>query len=290
MTDTALSRRAFLAAAVMLPALRVHAADLASPQQSLAGVERRLGGRIGVAALDTGSGRRFDYRGGELFPMCSTFKLLLAAGVLARADAGQEQLGRTIAYGEKDLLAYAPVARQHLKDGAMSVGTLCAAAVCWSDNTAANLLLATLGGPAGLTRYIRSLGDGVTRLDRTEPTLNTAIAGDPRDTTTPKAMLGSMQAVLLGTALSPASRQQLSDWLAGNQTGAKRLRAGLPPDWRVGDKTGTGDNGSVNDIAILWPPGKAPLLVTAYTVESPASTAEHETALADIGKLVAAVF
>lgn len=290
MTDLRCSRRAFLAAAAILPALRVYGADLATPQQSLAGIERRLGGRIGVAALDTGSGRRFDYRGGELFAMCSTFKLLLSAAVLSRVDAGQEQLGRVLSYGEKDLQEYAPVARQHLRQGGLSVGELCAAAVSWSDNTAANLLLATLGGPAGLTRYIRGLGDGVTRLDRNEPELNTAIAGDPRDTTTPAAMLGSMRAVLLGTALSPASRGQLSAWLVANQTGARRLRAGVPADWRVGDKTGTGDNGAVNDIAILWPPGKAPVLVTAYTVESPASTAGHETALAEIGKLVAAYF
>lgn len=290
MTDNGLSRRAFLAAAAMLPALRVYGADLTAPQQRLAGIERRLGGRVGVAALDTGSGRRFDYRGGELFPMCSTFKLLLVAGVLARVDAGPERLDRVLPYSEQDLLEYAPVTRQHLKDGGMRVDALCEAAISWSDNTAANLLLATLGGPAGLTSIIRGLGDRVTRLDRQEPELNSAIAGDPRDTTTPAAMLEDMQTVLLGAALSPASRGRLTGWLIGSQTGARKLRSGLPADWRVGDKTGSGRNGASNDIAILWPPGKAPILVTAYTVESPASSAEHEAALAEVGKVVAAWF
>jgi beta-lactamase class A len=290
MNHPRLSRRSFLAAAAMLPALRVYGADLSGPQQSLAGIERRLGGRIGVAALDTGSGRRFDYRGGELFPMCSTFKLLLVAEVLARVDAGQERLDRVLPYSDQDLLEYAPVTRQHLQEGGMRVDALCEAAITLSDNTAANLLLATLGGPAGLTRFVRTLGDRVTRLDRTEPELNSAIAGDPRDTTTPAAMLQDMQAVLLGTVLSAASREQFTIWLIGNQTGARKLRAGLPADWRVGDKTGSGRNGASNDIAILWPPNKAPILVTAYTVESPASAAGHEAALAEIGKVVAAWF
>jgi beta-lactamase class A len=293
MNDTRLSRRAFLAAAATLPALRVYGADsptTTAPQQGLAGIERRLGGRIGVSALDSGSGRRFDYRGGELFPMCSTFKLMLVACVLSRVDAGQEQLERVLSYGEADLLEYAPAAREHLKQGGMSIAALCGAAVSLSDNTAANLLLATIGGPAGLTRYCRGLGDKVTRLDRTEPELNSAIVGDPRDTTTPAAMLKDLQAVLLGPWLSSASRQQLTGWLVANQTGDRRLRAGLPSGWRAGDKTGTGRNGAVNDIAILWPPGREPVLVTAYTVESPASSAEHEAALADIGRLVAAYF
>jgi beta-lactamase class A len=159
------------------------------------------------------------------------------------------------------------------------------AAVTVSDNTAANLLLATMGGPAGLTAYVRSLGDTMTRLDRNEPTLNTAIAGDPRDTTTPAAMLGDLNTLLLGTALSPASRETLTRWLVENKTGNARIRAGVPKDWRVGDKTGTGANGSTNDIGIVWPPKRAPILIAAYLTETSRPLPAREATLASVARL-----
>jgi beta-lactamase class A len=148
-------------------------------------VEQRLGGQLGVLAIDTGTGRKIERRATERFPMCSTFKLLLAGAVLHRVDKHQESLDRWITYGENDLLEWAPVAKEHLKEGGMTVDAMCAAAVVYSDNTAANLLLQSIGGPSKLTEYLRSIGDKVTRLDRNEPELNTAIAGDPRDTATP---------------------------------------------------------------------------------------------------------
>ncbi len=200
--------------------------------------------------------------------MCSTFKFLAAAAVLHRVDGKEEQLGRMIPYTRADLLEYAPVTTEHVKEGGMTLGGLCAAALELSDNTAANLLLKTIGGPEGLTRYARSLGDQQTRLDRIEPDLNSAIPGDERDTTTPAAMLGNLRALLLTNALSPASRQQLGTWLEKNKTGAEMLRAGVPGDWRVGDKTGRGAHGATNDIAILRPPGKAPILVAVYSVDA----------------------
>jgi beta-lactamase class A len=159
--------------------------------------------------------------------------------------------------------------------------------VC-SDNTAANLLLETLGGPAGLTKFFRSIGDATSRLDRNEPMLNTAIAGDERDTTTPSAMLADMQELLLGTTLSAASRDRLNGWLVASTTGAARLRAGLPADFRVGDKTGTGNNGATNDVAIAWPKAKAPLLIAAYSVGSSAGTERLSQVLASATRLIVA--
>jgi beta-lactamase class A len=218
--------------------------------------------------------------------MCSTFKLALAGAVLARVDAGKESLERTVAYTSTDLLSYAPITRERAKEGSMTVGALCAAAVEVSDNTAANLLLRTLGGPAEFTRYLRSLGDEVTRLDRDEPTLNTNEPGDARDTTTPDAMLATMNALLLGGALSPASRLQLQAWLVASTTGAARLRAGVPPSWRVGDKTGTGANGATNDLAILWPPGRSPILIAAYSTGAKGSDDERNALLAEVARIV----
>src|SRR6266436_8364259 len=175
-------------------------------------IEERTGARIGVAALDTGSGKRLDYRSEERFPMCSTFKFLAAAAVLKRVDDGQEKLDRFVSYGAKDILEYAPVTKAHLEDGGMTLGALCAAAIEQSDNTAGNLLLNAIGGPARLTNFARNLGDRVPHLDRIEPELNSAIPGDERDTTTPAAICSDMQKLLLDDALSEASRRQLEDW------------------------------------------------------------------------------
>jgi beta-lactamase class A len=256
--------------------------------RSLAELEARNGGRLGVAALDTASGRRVSHRADERFPMCSTFKFLLAALVLARVDEGKERLDRRIAYSEKDLESYSPVTKQHVGRPGMSLAELCEATVTLSDNTAANLLLATLGGPANLTAFARGLGDELTRLDRIEPALNQAAPGDPRDTTSPAAMLGDMQRLLVGDALSAGSRERLVAWLVGCKTGDKRLRAGFPAGWRVGDKTGTGANGTANDIAIAWPKGGARILLTAYYTGSAISDDARNRVIAEAGRLAVA--
>ena len=229
-------------------------------------VEERTGARIGVAALDTASGKRLDYRSEERFPMCSTFKFLAAAAVLKRVDEKQDQLDRFIRYGAKDILEHAPVMKAHLVDGGMTLGALCAAAIEQSDNTAGNLLLDAIDGPAGLTNFARNLGDNVTRLDRKEPELNSAIPGDERDTTAPAAMCADMQRVLLGKVLSESSQHQLEDWLQHNETGALMIRAGVPKTWTVGDKTGRSANGATNDVAIIRPSGHAPILVAIYSI------------------------
>jgi beta-lactamase class A len=256
----------------------------------LAALEARVGGRLGVAVLDTGTGRRLEYRSAERFPLCSTFKVLLAGAVLSRVDRGLERLDRSLPYGPADLLEYAPVTRAHVAEGRLTVGELCAAAVVVSDNTAANLLLGTLGGPAAITAFARSLGDAETRLDRLEPDLNEALPGDPRDTTTPDAMAAALRALLLGPALAPASRQRLEDWMVAATTGRNKLRAGLPPGWIAGDKTGSGARGTMNDVALVRPPGQAPILVSAYLTGSQASWADREAVLAEVGRLVGTEF
>ena len=222
--------------------------------------------------------------------MCSTFKLLAAAAALKRVDEGAERLDRKIAYGPSDLLEYAPIAKAHVTEGGMTLADLCAAAIDWSDNTAANLVLQSIGGPPGFTAFARSLGDEVTRLDRNEPTLNESLPGDPRDTTSPRAMAASMQKVLVGDALSDGSRRQLQTWLIGDKVGDKRLRAGLPSSWRIGDKTGTGDRGSTNAIAIIWPPGRAPLIATVYYTDRPLPMDARNAVHKEIGALIAETF
>jgi beta-lactamase class A len=250
-------------------------------------IEAGVGGRLGVAMLDTGNGHRFTWRGGERFPMCSTFKFLLAAAVLRRVEQGRERLDRAVPIAKSDFVPNSPAIEKHF-GGTLTVAQLCKATVTLSDNAAANLLLPAVGGIAGFNAFVRSLGDKATRLDRIEPMMSEAIPGDPRDTTTPDAMLQSMRAVLIGNALKPASRAQATQWLVENETGGKRLRAGLPADWRVGDKTGTSGNGVVGDIGILWPPARKPILVTSYLAESPADQTVRQGALADVARALVA--
>jgi beta-lactamase class A len=282
-------RSASLLALLALPVLAAPPRP-APPTAPWAALERRIGGRLGVCAVDTGSGRRLDHRSGERFPLCSTFKALLGGLVLARVDAGREALDQRITYTRADLVPPSPVTGAHVAEGAMAVGDLCAATIQESDNAAANLLLARLGGPPALTAYLRSLGDDTTRLDRTEPELNSALPGDLRDTTTPAAMAATLRTLLLGEALTPASRQRLEAWMRGAITGKAKLRAGLPADWLVGDKTGAGDLGTMNDVAILRPPGRAPILVAVYLTGSKASWADREAVIAEVGRIVARAF
>ncbi len=246
-------------------------------------MEKQSGARIGVMAIDSGNGNALFFRENERFLMCSSFKLSLVAAVLARADAGQEKLDRVVQYGKGDLLDVSPATTKNLSAG-MRVDALCEAAVIYSDNAAANLLLASIGGPAGLTKFWRSLGDQTSRLDRIEPALN--LADGDKDTTTPVAMAGTLKQILLGDALSPSSRQRLGGWLAANTTGQARLRAGLPGDWAVGDKTGTGSDTLV-DLAILTPPARKPVLVTAFVNGGKGTTADREKIFVQIAGIVA---
>ena len=257
-------------------------------REALFALDRKHGGRLGVAILDSGNGRIVAHRGEERFAMCSTFKFVAAALALARVDRGEEELERRVSYSKADLITYSPVTEKHVEKG-LTVAEICDAAVTLSDNTAGNLLLDSFGGPKGLTGYMRSRGDEAARLDRREPELNEARTGDPRDTTTPVAMAGVLRQTVLGGALSPASRQQLTAWLVANKTGDKRLRAGVPKGWRIGEKTGTGNNNATNDVGVIWPPGRAALVVTAYYAEASAALPEREAVLAEVGRLASSL-
>ena len=258
-------------------------------QHEVAGLERRHRGRLGVAVLDSAGGSVIAHRGDERFALCSTFKFLAAALVLARVDRRQESLTRRIVYARDYLVPHSPVTEKHAGESGLTVGEICEAAMTVSDNTAGNLLLDSFGGPAQLTAYVRSLGDSVTRLDRREPELNEAKPGDPRDTTSPVAMLEVLSKTVLGTALSTSSREQMTAWLVANQTGNNRLRAGVPKGWRVGDKTGSGANNATNDIAVIWPPMRTPIVVATYYAEARESDDQRNAVLSEVGRLASAL-
>lgn len=235
---------------------------LRAAESPIADIERRHGGRLGVFAVDTGSGRTLSHRADERFLMCSTFKGILAAQVLARVDAGNEQLDRLVRYTEQDLIFTSPITKANVARGEMSVAALCDAMLVYSDNTAAILLMRSIGGPAGLTGFARGLGDTVTRSDRYEPDSNDY--GGERDTTTPRAIVTLARSVLLGNVLSPGSRERLERGMIDCKPGLNRIRAVLPAGWQAGDRPGTSLQGETNDYALVRPPGRAPLLVAAY--------------------------
>ncbi|MBB3219337.1 class A beta-lactamase [Pseudoduganella umbonata] len=256
-----ITRRTLLLAAAAAPFTPAFAKNATG---SFAAIERDLKGRLGVAVIDTATGTASGHRLDERFPMCSTFKALLAAQALARDAREPGFAERRLRYAKADLVGHSPVTGKHVDTG-MTVAELCAATVQYSDNAAANTLMKELGGPAGLTAFMRGIGDTTFRLDRWELELNTAIPGDERDTTTPLAMARTLQKLVLGDALPAPQRQRLKQWLVGNTTGDRRIRAAVPANWQVGDKTGTGAYGVTNDIGIVFPPGRAPLVVVVFT-------------------------
>jgi beta-lactamase class A len=279
-----------LAAAPALAGPTVRAQTGATVQEAaLADLERDHGGRLGVCALDVGAGRRIGHRADERFALCSTSKFLAAALVLTRVDAGQENLDRRIVYGKDHLVTYSPATEKHAGAEGMVLSDICAAALTLSDNTAENLMLESFGGPEALTRFARKLGDDVTRCDRFETALNEAAPGDPRDTTTPAAMCDNLRKVILGDVLSAPSRDRLTSWMVANTTGDKRLRAGIPAGWRVADKTGTGERAQTNDIAVIWPPGRAPIILAVYYAQSPAPADVRDAVLADAARVAARI-
>lgn len=249
-------------------------------------LERRSGGRLGVAVLRP-DGALAGHRADERFPMCSTFKWVAAALVLQRVDRGQERLDRRIRFGREVLVAYAPVTEKRVGGDGMTIAELCEASITWSDNGAANLLLDSFGGPPAVTRFARELGDPVTRLDRVEPHLNEGRPGDPRDTTSPAAMARLLRTVLTGDALSAAGRERLAGWMMATQTNGKRLRADLPPGWRMGSKTGTGARGSTNDVGFFYPPGSSqPVIVAVYITGTKAPQPQREAVIAEVARSV----
>lgn len=286
-----IDRRTLLAA---LPALAVATPAGAWPTliepalPPIKAYERKTRGRVGLYAQNLLTGKKLAWRADERFVMCSTFKASLAACVLSRVDMGQEHLDRIVPYGDKDLQPYAPVARakDNMARGAMSIQVLCKGAVELSDNTCANLLLSTIGGPAALTNFWRTTGDGTSRLDAMEPELNRSTIGDPHNTTTPAAMAASLKRFVLGGVLAPNSRQRLTDWMIACQTGANRLRAGLPKGWMIADKTGNNGADAAGDIAVAWIGPNEPLLICAYTQGGSPKPDDHDALFAAIGRVV----
>ena len=261
----------------------------ASLQNDLAAIEAKVSGHLGVAVLDTASQARIDYRGNERFPLCSTFKVLAVSAVLKRVEAGRERLDRPFVLKRTDLVAYSPVLKDRIGD-TITLAELCAAAMTESDNTAADFVLKSLGGPAAVTAYARSIGDTVTHLDNNEPLFSRAkpVGLAKSDMTTPTVMVNDLQALLFGDGLAPSSREQLKAWLLGCKTGDKRLRAGLPEGWQCGEKTGSDEShGSTNDIGVLWPPQpRQPVIVAAYLTQTKAKYEDREAAIADVARAV----
>ncbi len=251
--------------------------------QTVKEIEERLDGRIGVAVYDDNSGRAWQYKENERFPMCSTFKALAVAALLARVDAGDEQLERVATFKEDELVSYSPVTEKHTGEGGMTLAALCEATLATSDNTAANLILKAVGGPASLTAFVRATGDTITRLDRWETELNEGLPGDVRDTTTPRAIAMTLKKLLLSDVMSEPSRRQLIEWLNGNRVADALLRASLPEGWVIADRSGAGGYGTRGIIAILWPPAGKPVSVAIYITETEASFDERNKAIAGIG-------
>lgn len=260
-------------------------ADTRQPQlQNLCQkLESTAQGRLGVCILDTQTDQQWGWREDELFMMLSSFKLLASALVLHRVDQGKENLQRRVTYSRNSLVPWSPITEKYADGLGMTLGELCAATITTSDNTAANLILDSYGGPNALTAYARSLGDTVTRLDRNEPSLNRQSIDGLLDTTSPRAMTKTMNKLLMGNALESSSRQQLREWLIANTTGGKRLKAGVPNSLLVGDKTGTNAT-DANDIGILIPPQGAPLLISVYLAESTADNSIKDACIAEVAK------
>lgn len=259
-----------------------------SLQTRLRELELKSGGRLGVAALDSTTGQVRGHRVGERFAMCSTCKALAVAFVLARVDRGEESLTRRVTFNKGQLVPPFKMTAPHVGAEGMTIGALCEAAIKVSDSTAANLLIASVGGPSALTAYLRSIGDPVSRLDRMEPELNIVGIGETHDTTSPAAMAKTLQRLLLGTALSNVSRALLTGWMMGASDAAtRRLRVGLPAGWRAANKPGTWKGVATNDIGVFWPPARPPIVVTAYLGEAPGRIESQEAILAEVAGLVA---
>ena len=292
-----LTRRQFgssamaLAGGLFLPGLAAGAPTrTARLAETIAPLQLKSGGRLGVSLLDTKTGVLVHHKGDERFPMCSTFKVLAAAVLLKGTGRDLDHLDRRVRIEQADIVENSPVTREHVGEEGMSLRELCDAAITRSDNTAGNLLLKSVGGTAGLTGFARSLGDEMTRLDRTEPDLNEAAPGDPRDTTTPNAMAADVRRLLFGDVLLPQARDLLANWLLANKTGDARLRAGFPQGWRIGDKTGAGDHGTTNDVAVVWPPGQAPQIISVYLTGATLDANGRNDVVAGVGREIGKLF
>lgn len=259
--------------------------DLNTIQQKLSALEKSSGGRLGVALIDTADNSQILYHADQRFAVCSTSKVMAVALLLKQSELQPNLMNKQVEIKKSDLVNYNPITEKHLNTG-MTLSELSAAALQYSDNTAMNKVLIELGGPAKVTAFARSLGDNVFRLDRNEPALNSAIPGDERDTSSPLAMASSLNTLTLGHSLAHPQRTQLLEWMKGNTTGAASIRAGLPASWTVADKTGSGDYGTTNDIAVIWPGNHAPLVLVTYFTQPQQDAKSRKDVLAAAAKIV----
>ena len=251
---------------------------------AFAALEAEFGSRIGVYAIDTGSGDEIAYRADERFAYASTFKALAAAAVLQKNDIAD--LDRVVTFSSDELITHSPVTELHVESG-MTLGELAEAAVRVSDNTAGNLLLEELDGPAGFTTALRAVGDDVTQAVRWEAGLNDGVPGDPRDTTSPRAFATDLREFALGDTLTSEKRELLVDWMSGNATGDTLIRAGVPADWTVADKSGSGGYGVRNNIAVVWPPGREPIVLAVLTTRDSPDATRDDAVVARAASIVA---
>lgn len=269
-----------------LPLLTAAAPDrFATLRRAIPLIERSAGGPIGISLLDTHTGERFGHRANDRFPLCSTFKLLLAARLLHGADKGQWAMSERLPVTKADMLFNAPFTEKRI-GGTASLLELAEAMAVLSDNPAANIALARVGGPAALTAWLRSVGDNVTRLDRNEPEMNNETPGDPRDTTTPAAMLATSRALVEGRILSPIARAQLLGWMQASKTADTMIRAALPPAWQEANKTGAGSWRARNIVSVITPPGRKPIWVAAYLFAARSELAERNRQFVPLGRAI----
>ncbi|KQY48589.1 class A beta-lactamase [Rhizobium sp. Root483D2] len=283
-----MNRLSALIGTSFISALSVNSSYANPLQEAALLIEERLDARVGYAIYNSGNGESWLFNADERFPMVSTFKALACAALLAKADTGEKSLDNTIEINDSDLVTYAPVTKDWV-GREVSLGDLCDATTRTSDNPAANKILENIGGPEGFTAFMRTIGDNITRLDRWETELNEGTPGDERDTTTPRAIALSLQNLLLGDSLSRNSREQLAAWLKGNEVGDPLLRAGIPKNWQIADRTGAGGHGTRGIIAVIWPPEKAPLVAAIYITETDATMDERNTAISQMGQALAKV-
>ena len=279
-----MNRRTFLLMTAMMPLVPASTVVKAAGDR-FSQLESASNGRLGIYAVNTNNEMVIAHRAHERFPMCSTFKVILAGAILARSAQGNGFLQTRIRYDKQDLVTYSPITEKHTGDG-MTISELCAAALQYSDNTAGNLLMKIVGGPSAVTAYAKSIGNDEFRLDRWETELNSCIPGDPRDTATPAAMALSLRSLTQGESLPVAQKQQLNEWMEGNTTGAKRIRAAVPAGWKVGDKTGSGDYGTANDIAVIYPPGRKPMVVAVYFTHANKNAKWQDDVIAKAAQIV----
>ncbi|WHZ02884.1 class A beta-lactamase [Neobacillus sp. YX16] len=250
--------------------------------REFAELESKFDARLGVYAIDTSTNRTVSYRPNERFAYASTYKALAAGALLQHYSI--DQLDELVTYKSEDIVSYSPVTELHVDTG-MTLWEVIEAAVRYSDNTAGNLLLEKLGGPEGFETTLRQIGDNVTQVDRYEPDLNSAVPGDKRDTSTPKSLATSLQAFAVSDFLPTEKRKILTDWMRGNTTGDALIRAGAPTGWEVDDKSGAGSYGTRNDIAIVWPPNRAPIVIAVLSSRSTQNAAYDNALVAEAAKV-----